>query len=410
MEHMILKAVTTAQDQGIFTAVISASSVDREKDVVDPAGMVAALQKWVPTGKQIPLAWNHSTSADQIIGSIDPASARNVDGEVVVTGQIDQSTETGSHAWRLIKSGVVGFSFGYLILKGSNRKGGGRNIMELDVFEITATPTPMNNDTRVLDYKADVADLRRRADAVELEHALSGLDEKAMATGRPLQILNAMISQAQEYIDNAPDSEDADEMRSILDDLKELVSDVDDAADQAEDAGEGKRLREIYAAYKAVWTTAYVNNLPDSAFLYIEPGGKKDSEGKTTPRSLRHFPVRDDSGAVDQAHVRNALSRIPQSNLSQAVKDAATAKAQRLLDGSKSVDEADKERKSARSVDPLRIRADAVALEFASDGESLRKPPRPHKTAPPDLLPMKELKRRMREQMLTALSGGIDDE
>src|SRR5206468_8387090 len=82
----------------------------------------------------------------------------------------------------------------------------------------------------------------------------------------------------------------------------------------------------------AVWTTAYINDLPDSSFLYIEPGGTKDSDGKTTPRSLRHFPVRDANGAVDQAHVRNALSRIPQSNLSQAVKDAATAKAKRLLD------------------------------------------------------------------------------
>lgn len=64
---------------------------------------------------------------------------------------------------------------------------------------------------------------------------------------------------------------------------------------------------------KAVWTTAFVNDLPDSAFLYIEPGGEKDAEGKTKPRSLRHFPVRDKSGAVDAAHLRNAIARIPQS-------------------------------------------------------------------------------------------------
>jgi hypothetical protein len=29
----------------------------------------------------------------------------------------------------------------------------------------------------------------------------------------------------------------------------------------------------------AVWTTEYINNLPDSAFLYISPGGSKDSSG-----------------------------------------------------------------------------------------------------------------------------------
>ena len=50
-----------------------------------------------------------------------------------------------------------------------------------------------------------------------------------------------------------------------------------------------------------------MNNLPDSAFAYIEPGGVKDPSGRTSPRSKRHFPVH------DEAHVRNALSRAPQS-------------------------------------------------------------------------------------------------
>jgi HK97 family phage prohead protease len=50
-----------------------------------------------------------------------------------------------------------------------------------------------------------------------------------------------------------------------------------------------------------------INDLPDSAFAYIESGGTKDAEGKTTPRSKRHFPIH------DAAHVRNALSRAPQS-------------------------------------------------------------------------------------------------
>lgn len=82
----------------------------------------------------------------------------------------------------------------------------------------------------------------------------------------------------------------------------------------------------------AVWTTAYINDLPDSAFLYIEPGGTKDSEGKTVPRSLRHFPVRDANGRLDLPHLRNALSRIPQSDLPAAVKERLTASARRLLE------------------------------------------------------------------------------
>src|SRR5258708_11119937 len=58
---------------------------------------------------------------------------------------------------------------------------------------------------------------------------------------------------------------------------------------------------------KAAMTSASINDLPDSAFAWIQPGGTKDAEGKTTPRSLRHFPVH------DADHVRNALSRAPQS-------------------------------------------------------------------------------------------------
>lgn len=58
---------------------------------------------------------------------------------------------------------------------------------------------------------------------------------------------------------------------------------------------------------KAEMDTADINDLPDSDFAYIEPGGHKDEHGKTTPRSLRHFPIH------DAAHVRNALSRAPQS-------------------------------------------------------------------------------------------------
>jgi len=81
----------------------------------------------------------------------------------------------------------------------------------------------------------------------------------------------------------------------------------------------------------AQWTTAFINNLPDSSFLYIEPGGSKDAEGKTTPRSLRHFPVKDASGSVDLPHLRNALSRIPQSSLSQAIKDRLTSKARGMM-------------------------------------------------------------------------------
>ena len=75
---------------------------------------------------------------------------------------------------------------------------------------------------------------------------------------------------------------------------------------------------------RAALATADINDLPDSAFAYIEPGGTKDSGGKTVPRSKRHFPVH------DAAHVRDALGRAPQSPFGEKAMPAIRAAAKKF--------------------------------------------------------------------------------
>ncbi len=70
-------------------------------------------------------------------------------------------------------------------------------------------------------------------------------------------------------------------------------------------------VSEVIEAEK--WSRAYINDLPDCAFLYIEPGGEKDEEGKTKPRSLRHLPVKDHNCNIDRPHLVNAIQRLSQS-------------------------------------------------------------------------------------------------
>jgi hypothetical protein len=82
----------------------------------------------------------------------------------------------------------------------------------------------------------------------------------------------------------------------------------------------------VEAKEKADWSAAYVNNLPDEAFAHIEPGGKKDAEGKTTPRSLRHLPYKGPDGKPDAAHTRNALARLNQTQIPDAAKASAHGK------------------------------------------------------------------------------------
>ncbi len=111
----------------------------------------------------------------------------------------------------------------------------------------------------------------------------------------------------------------------------------------------------------AVWSTAFVNNLPDSAFLYIEPGGKKDSAGKTVPRSLRHFPYKDASRKIDLPHLRDAIGRIPQSKLPANIKNAVQAKARKILAG------LNKTKQNEKIDDPCVLTFDSAEVEMFGD-------------------------------------------
>jgi len=82
---------------------------------------------------------------------------------------------------------------------------------------------------------------------------------------------------------------------------------------------------------KAVWETASVNDLPDSAFLFIEEGGEKDEEGKTKPRNLRHLPYRNANGDIDLPHLRNAIARLEQPATGKDWKGFSEEKRQALL-------------------------------------------------------------------------------
>ena len=127
-------------------------------------------------------------------------------------------------------------------------------------------------------------------------------------------------------------------MRSACQEVAERVLKEHDIAGREAIAGEiADGLEQA-----AQMSSAAINDLPDSDFAYIEPGGKKDAEGRTTPRSLRHFPIH------DEAHVRNALARAPQSPFGEKAMPAIRAAAKKF-----GIDVADDNRSSA--LDALEI-------------------------------------------------------
>jgi phage I-like protein len=71
----------------------------------------------------------------------------------------------------------------------------------------------------------------------------------------------------------------------------------------------------------AQWTTKFVNSLPDSSFAYVSPDKK-----------TRKLPYKDESGKVDLPHLRNALSRLDQTDgISDADKKTIRTKLENIL-------------------------------------------------------------------------------
>lgn len=465
MQHKEFRLLSTKTDgeEGVFTALVSTfGNVDKVGDRILPGAWTKSLEQWQQSGDPVPIILAHQWNDPMAhIGIAKAEDIVQTDQGLQVTAKLDvEDNPVAKQVYRLMKRrSLKEFSIGYTVPKNGERraKDGANDISEIHLAECGPCLKGIDPKTELqavksaLGSQVDPAELRRRADVLEREMEerrlpdvppvdpepereseaepvpvpdAEDLRKRALRAERELEesrlpdikqqpsgglqrVVNSMLGQCREFLAAEPSTEDAALMRDVMDALQSVSGGGGKARLFSRRVHEDELSEDIL---KAVWSAAYVNSLPDSSFLYIEPGGSKDSEGKTTPRSLRYFPVKDANGNVDLAHLRNALARIPQSNLPQAVKDRCTASAERMLNANKA-DETPKEPNRVRGVDPLRARADAEALEFASGGESLRKPPQTQKApAPQPEVPLKVLKQRMRDEMLTALSGGTINE
>jgi HK97 family phage prohead protease len=119
-----------------------------------------------------------------------------------------------------------------------------------------------------------------------------------------------------------------------------------------------------------VWSTAYVNGLPDSAFLLVFTDDKGDKQ--------RMFPYKDANGKVDVPHLNNAISRIPQaSTLTADQRAAVMLKAKKLAAAhpgigsgpTKAYEGTAGSGRQRPAGAGLQTRAFEVALELRADGD-----------------------------------------
>ena len=179
MLHKTVEAKATATEVGEFTAIAAAYSVDRGGERIVPGAFQNTIEKWQASGKQIPLHWDHGGEPDDIIGVVDPQLVKETDVGLMVGGRLDlENSERAKQVWRAMKDNSVALSFGYMVIDGGESEDEKTyDLRELDLFEVSVTPAPMNADTKFLSLKSvahqlDEANLLRAldlGDAGELE-------------------------------------------------------------------------------------------------------------------------------------------------------------------------------------------------------------------------------------------------
>ena len=339
-------------------------NIDRVRDIVDPQASVKAVARITDAKKDIPVFIGHQ-HADLPVGhpTLIQATPQGLYTETYV-----YKGPAGDNLLAVAKDmqdrGIpLGMSIGYKTHDSRHEttaRGRVRRILdyELKEYSLAAHQTVANPLATVLDVKA------RRAKALSEGSDAGGgfvvpTDQKETDMEEPCAACKALGA-------HSPDCS-CDGCDGTNDDDCDCVSLLDKAG--PDDGGLGDEgmttggKRKTLSEQKAVWTTKYVNDLPNSSFLYVE-SGEDDGDGKRVPRSKRHFPYKDANGKVDLAHLRNAIARIPQSNapgLDDAKKASLQARARRMLesaDDGKTYEETPEWKSGA----PIQVRALAYRL------------------------------------------------
>lgn len=113
---------------------------DRGGDVVMPGAYGAALARLAARGERVRMLWQHDPA--QPIGLWDAVAE---DGRGLhVRGRILTDVARGREAAALLAAGAVdGLSIGYRTIRAEALPGGGRRLVELDLWEVSLVTFPM---------------------------------------------------------------------------------------------------------------------------------------------------------------------------------------------------------------------------------------------------------------------------
>jgi HK97 family phage prohead protease len=352
----------TDSETGTFEATVAVfGNVDRGGDRIMPGAFKNTLVKWAESGDPIPVILSHQWDNPMAhIGVVN--EAKETDKGLWVKGTLDiGDNDVARQVHRLMKRrSLKEFSFGYEVAKnGSKRaKDGALDLTDLDLAEVGPTLKGMNPSTELYSVKTAINE-RIIGALAEQTKALREESER-----RARDVADESVRTIKTTLP-APGTEPKEPERDLV-----------------------KELEEVKARLAAAETAL---NAPEDT----------EALRKESLRLAREIA----EARIPELNVQLEEPAEPEVDLFkelEEVKALVVEMRQGLEDLKKKTEETDKGQ-HARSVDPLRKRSEDLALEIASGGMSLRKPPAPV-TSEPEHVDLDALKRQSRDWLFETLS------
>ena len=145
--------IKTLQEDGFFSGYGAVfGNVDWYNDVILHGAFQKSLQRWEEKGKMPPVLWNHNDG--EPIGVYtniyEDEKGLFVEGRLLID---DVPRAKSTHA--LLKAGAIdGLSIGYKTKKANQQTNGIRELIELDLGEISIVTMPANEESLITSVKS----------------------------------------------------------------------------------------------------------------------------------------------------------------------------------------------------------------------------------------------------------------
>src|SRR5688572_6983931 len=112
-----------ARTEGKFKACICSFNLpDKGGDVVVAGAFDACLKRRRARNERIPVAWNHSTDPEDLIGEVSPFDTQSTAKGLIVSGELFVDEPRAAKVYGLLKRGTIReWSFGCFIKKAKPR-------------------------------------------------------------------------------------------------------------------------------------------------------------------------------------------------------------------------------------------------------------------------------------------------